>query len=136
MIRDKRGEGGFMEAAVAFSAVTVALTLFLGLLAYTELGDAGDTKELDTEFLERLTIKDGRIVGYDGSHIDRFIERNNLNGAEVKITVAGHLSNASLDERTGIADGNNVSTLAGTFSIHSDDNRTFVASYEVVYWWD
>ena len=136
MIRDKRGEGGFMEAIVAFSAVTVALTLFLGLLAYTELGNAEDTKDLDTEFVEKLTIEDGQIIGYDGSHIDRFIERNRLNGAEVKVTVAGYLSNASLDERTGATDGNNVGTITGTFSIHSDDNRTFVASYEVIYWWD
>ena len=136
MIRDKRGEGGFMEAMVAFSAVTVALTLFLGLLAYSDLGNADDSKELDTEFLERLTIEDGRIVGYDDSHIYRFIERNDLNGAEVKVTVAGHLSDASLDEMTGTTDGNNVGTVTGTFSIHSDDNRTFVASYEVIYWWD
>ena len=136
MIRDKRGEGGFMEAMVAFSAVTVALTLFLGLIAYSDLGNADDSKELDTEFLERLTIEDGRIVGYDGSHIYRFIERNDLNGAEVKVTVAGHLSDASLDEMTGTTDGNNVGTVTGTFSIHSDDNRTFVASYEVIYWWD
>ena len=136
MIRDKRGEGGFMEAIVAFSAVIMALTLFLGLLAYSDLGNADDSKELDTEFLERLTIEDGRIVGYDGSHIYRFIERNDLNGAEVKVTVAGHLSDASLDEMTGTTDGNNVGTVTGTFSIHSDDNRTFVASYEVIYWWD
>ena len=136
MIRGKRGEGGFMEAMVAFSAVTVALTLFLGLLAYTELGNADDTKELDTGFLEKLTIEDGRIAGYDGSHIDRFVERNDLNGAEVKVKVAGHLSDATLDERTGITDGDNVGTVTGTFPIHSDDNRTFVASYEVIYWWD
>ena len=136
MIRDKRGEGGFMEAVVAFSAVTIALTIFLGLLAYSELGIAEGPKELDTEFIEKMTIQNGRIVGYDGSHIDRFVERNGLNGAEVKVSVAGHLSNASLDERTGITDGNNVDTVTGTFSIHSDDNRTFVASYEVIYWWD
>ena len=136
MIRDKRGEGGFMEALVAFSAVTIALTIFRGLLAYSELGIAEDPKELDTEFIEKMTIENGRIVGYDGSHIDKFVERNGLNGAEVKVTVAGHLSNSSLDERTGITDGNNVDTVTGTFSIHSDDNRTFVASYEVIYWWD
>ena len=125
-----------MEAITAFSAVTVALTLFLGLLAYSELGNTDDPKELDTEFLERLTIEDGRIVGYDDSHICRFIERNGLNGAEVKVTVAGHLSDASLDERIRTTDGSNVDTVTGTFSIRSDDNRTFVASYEVIYWWD
>lgn len=121
---------------MAFSAVTIALTIFLGLLAYSDLGNAGDTMEPDTEFMEHLTIENGRIVGYDGSHIGRFVERNGLNGAEVKIAVAGHLSDASLDETVGTTDGNNVDTVRGTFPIRSDDNRTFVASYEVVYWWD
>ena len=125
-----------MEAIVAFSAVTISLTLFLGLLAYSDLENADDTMEPDTEFMEHLTIENGRIVGYDGSHIGRFVERNGLNGAEVKIAVAGHLSDASLDETVGTTDGNNVDTVRGTFPIRSDDNRTFVASYEVVYWWD
>ena len=125
-----------MEAIVAFSAVTIALTIFLGLLAYSDLGNADDTMELDTEFMEHLTIENGRITGFDISHLERFVERNGLNGAEAKVSVAGHLSNASLDETVGTTDGNNVDTVRGTFSIHSDDNRTFVASYEVIYWWD
>ena len=136
MIRDKRGEGGFMEAIVAFSAVTISLTLFLGLLAYSDLENADDTMELDTEFMEHLTIENGRIVGYDGSHIGRFVERNGLNGAEVKIAVAGHLSDASLDDIIGVTEGDNVGTISGTFSVRSDDGMTHVASYEVIYWWD
>jgi len=125
-----------MEAIVAFSAVTISLTLFLGLLAYSDLGIADDTKRLDTEFMESLTIEDGRITGLDISQLERFVERNGLNGAEAKVSVAGHLSDASLDETVGTTDGNNVDTVRGTFPIRSDDNRTFVASYEVVYWWD
>ena len=136
MIRDRRGEGGFMEAIVAFSAVIVALTIFLGLLAYTDLGDSDGLNELNTGFIKDLAIDDGRICNYDGTELCRFVERNGLNGAELKVSVAGDLSDASLDESVGTRDGNNIDTLTGTFRIHADDGRTFVASYEVVYWWD
>ena len=136
MIRNKKGEGGFMEAIIAFAAVTTALTVFLGLLAYSEIGNADSTIDLDTEFIENLTIEDGRFTDYDDSGLRRFIERNDLNGTELKVNVAGHLSDASLDDVIGVTEGNNVGTISGTFSVHSDDGRTFVASYEVVYWWD
>ena len=136
MIRDKRGEGGFMEAIIAFAAVTTALTVFLGLLAYSEIGNADSTIVLDTEFIENLTIEDGRFTDYDDSGLRRFIERNDLNGTELKVDVAGHLSDASVDDVIGVTEGNNVGTISGTFSVHSDDGRTFVASYEVIYWWD
>lgn len=136
MIRDKRGEGGFMEAIIAFAAVTTALTVFLGLLAYSEIGNADSTIVLDTEFIENLTIEDGRFTGYDDSSLHRSIERNDLNGIELKVNVAGHLSDASLDDVIGMTEGNNIGTISGTFSVHSDDGRTFVASYEVIYWWD
>lgn len=136
MIRDKRGEGGFMEAIMAFAAVTAALTVFLGLLAYSELGRTDGTVDLDTEFIENMTIENERFTGYDDSGLHRFIERNGLNGTELKIEVAGHLSDASLDDTIGITEGNNVGTISGTFPVHTDDGRTFVASYEVVYWWD
>lgn len=136
MIRDKRGEGGFIEAIIAFAAVTTALTIFLGLLAYSELGKADSTVDLDTEFIENMTIENGRFAGYDDSNLQRFIERNGLNGTELKITVAGHLSDASVDDTIGVTEGNNVGTISGTFPVHTDDGRTFVASYEVIYWWD
>jgi len=136
MIRDKRGEGGFMEAIIAFAAVTTALTIFLGLLAYSEIGNSDSTIDLDTEFIENMTIENGRFSEYDDSNLYRFIERNGLNGTELRINVAGHLSDASIDDTIGVADGNNVGTMSGTFPVHTDDGRTFVASYEVIYWWD
>lgn len=136
MIRDKRGEGGFMEAIIAFAAVTTALTIFLGLLAYSEIGNSDSTIDLDTEFIENMTIENGRFSEYDDSNLHRFIERNGLNGTELRINVAGHLSDASIDDTIGVADGNNVGTMSGTFPVHTDDGRTFVASYEVIYWWD
>ena len=136
MIRNKRGEGGFMEALVALMMVTIALTAFLGMLAYSEIGESYDEMTLDTGFIEDLRIVNGEITGETEKQLERFVEKNGLNGARLNVKVAGTLSDSSLERNYGTADGNKVGTFTGTFSIGSDDGRTFAASYEVVYWWD
>jgi len=136
MIRDKRGEGGFMEAMVALMMVSIALTAFLGMLAYSEIGESDDTITLETRFIEDLQIVDGEIVGETENQLDRFVEKNGLNGTRLTVKAAGTLSDASLVRTSGTTEGNNVGTFTGTFPIDSDDGRVFAASYEVVYWWD
>ena len=125
-----------MEAMVALMMVTIALTGFLGMLAYSEIGTSDDVVSLDTGFIEDLQIVDGKIVGDTEKQLDRFVEKNGLNGTRLIVKTAGTLSNASMVRSAGTQDGNNVGTITGTFSIGSDDGRTFAASYEVVYWWD
>ena len=125
-----------MEAMVALMMVTIALTAFFGMLAYSEIGGSDDTVTLDTRFIEDLQIVDGKIVGETGKQLDHFVEKNGLNGTRLTVKTAGTLSDASLLRTSGTEDGDNVGTITGTFSIVSDDGRTFAASYEVVYWWD
>ena len=136
MIKNKKGEGGFMEAIIALMMVTVALTAFLGILAYSEIGNTDEDISLDTDFIEDLEIADGRITGETDRELERFIEKNGLNGTRLTVNVAGSLSDASLRWTVGIEEGNNVGTMTGTFPICTDDGRIFAASYEVVYWWD
>ncbi len=136
MIKDKKGIGGFMEAITALMVIIVALTAFLGLLAYSDLGELSKTPTIDTEFIEDLELKDGIITGETAGHLGRYVEKNNLNGARLEVIVAGNLCDASLTDSVGEQDGDNVGTVKGTFPIRSDDGRSFVASYEVVCWWD
>lgn len=136
MIRDKRGEGGFMEAMVALMFVSIALTGFLGLMSYSELGQGNSTVELDTAFIEDMYLKDGEIIGESFPHLDRFVERNGLNGARLYVAVIGNLVDADYHDETGTDEGSNVGSFSGTFPMRSDDGRTYVASYEVIYWWD
>ena len=136
MIRDRKGEGGFMEAITALMVVSVALTAFMGLLAYSEIGDKNDRITLDTEFIEDMELRDGRLCGETHQQLERFVDSNGLNGARLNVSVAGPLSNASLTDNAGIEDGDNIATINGSFPLDSDDGRRFVASYEVVYWWD
>ena len=125
-----------MEAMVALMMVTIALTAFLGMLAYSEIGESDDTITLDTRFIEDLQIVDGKIVGDTEKQLDHFVEKNELNGSRLTVKVAGTISDASLVKTSGTEEGNNVGTFSGSFSINSDDGRVFAASYEVVYWWD
>ena len=135
MIRDRKGIGGYMESLVALMAVTVMLTSFLGMLSYSELGKERSTVELDTDFIEDLKMENGRITG-DTDSLFRFVDKYDLNGARLKVDVSGNLCDASLERSYGTAEGNNADCRTGTFPISSDDGRTFVASYEVVFWWD
>ena len=124
-----------MESLVALMAVTVMLTSFLGMLSYSELGKERNNIELDTDFIEDLKLENGKITGNTDSLI-RFIEKYDLNGARLTVNVTGNLCDASLNKTYGTTDGNNADCRNGTFPISSDDGRTFVASYEVVFWWD
>ena len=124
-----------MESLVALMAVTMMLTSFLGMLSFSELGKERNSIDLDTDFIEELDLENGDIVG-DTDCLIRFMERYGLNGVRVKVVVSGNLCDASLCRTYGITDGNNAESRTGTFPIRSDDGRTFVASYEVVYWWD
>ena len=135
MIKDRKGEGGFLEALSALMIVTVALTSFLGMLSYSELGSAERTTEMDVSFIDGLELRDGKIIGETSSHLEHFIERNSLNGARLCASIAGNDSVCRTDT-AGIADGNNVGSISGTCSIDADSGRTFVLTYEVVYWWD
>ena len=135
MIKDRKGVGGYMESLVALMAVTVMLTSFLGVLSYSELGKERNSIELDTDFIEDLKLEGGKIVG-DTSDLILFIDKYDLNGARIKVDVTGDLCDAILDITYDYADGNNADCRNGTFPISSDDGRTFVASYEVVFWWD
>ncbi len=136
MIKDKRGEGGFMEAMMAFMVVTVAMTAFLGMLAYSDIGHSETHYDLDTGFIEKLELRDGKIVGETDKHLEGFVEKNNYNGAKLIVKIAGDLCDSSLGRSVGRTDGNDIGTISGTFPISSDDGRTFVASYEVIYWWN
>lgn len=125
-----------MEAMVALMFVSIALTGYLGLISYSELGQSSGDPELDTDFIERMCLKDGEITGETSSELDRFVVRNGLNGAILDVAIVGNLTDADYHDAMGLNDGSNIGRITGTFPIPSDDGRTYVAEYEVVYWWD
>lgn len=136
MKMNRRGETGFMGSILAVMVVSVALTAFLGILSYTDLSLQERTFEPDLRFADRLELSEGEITGDYSEEMLRFIERCDLNGVRLKVSVAGPLSDASIDETFGTPSGSNAESRKGTTSISSDDGRTYAASFEVIYWWD
>lgn len=136
MIKDRKGEAGFMEAIIAVMVVSIALTSFLGLLAYSQTGQSVDCFDLNTDFADHLSIENGEIIGDYEKPLNSFMERNDLNGIRFRMDIVGPASDASIDFHIGKKEGLNAQSVNGTASVNSDDGRTYVASYEVIYWWD
>lgn len=134
MIADRKGIGGFMEAMVAMMIVTIAITSFIGLLAYNELPTTDDEIRIDTSYL-RFSVVDGKITGDIQERMERSCERYGLLGITVDIKLIGPLFD---DERTyqcGITDGDNNRIGNGTLRLECDDGSIVLASYRVVQWY-
>ena len=127
-----------MEAILAVMIVSISLTSFLCMLSYSELGQRNNEIVLDTDFIENIDLNDNGFTVDDAVHNEmyRFIDRYGLNGAKLDISIAGGICNSHYDKSYGEEIGNNIGCKSGTFPIRSDDGGSFVAYYEVVYWWD
>ena len=91
MRSDRRGDMGFMEAIVAFMAVSVVLTAFMGALATTTVVTADPTGSLDPgEFTG--VIEDGVFVPGFIEYIDGFAVRGDMDGMLFSRTMSGHVA--------------------------------------------
>lgn len=130
-----RGESGFLDAIIAIMIVSASLTAFLGYLAYAGSGNVEEGPEPDTGFLSGFSISDDRIDGDAGFELGSFMERHDLNGIRLNMYVAGD-RDISFGQSVGDCSGNNVGCKKGTLPLDTDDGRTLVVSFEVIYWWD
>lgn len=127
---DRSGDMGFMEAVVAFMAVTVVLTAFMGALVTTTVVTADPTESLDPgEFSG--TVESGVFVPGFEDYIRGFVDTKGLAGASVSVTVPGGFCSWSEPFIVGDVDGMLFSrSIHGT--VTDDSGRTLPALYEVV----
>lgn len=130
MRSDRRGDMGFMEAMVAFMAVSVVLTAFMGALATTTVVTADPTGSLDPgEFTG--TIEDGVFVPGFVEYIDGFADTRGCDGVTVSVTVPGGFCEEVEPYVRGYMDGMLFSrTMSG--HVADDAGRVLPAFYEVV----
>ncbi len=134
MIADRKGIGGFIEAMLAMMIVTIAITSFIGLLAYNELPASDDEVRVDTSYL-KFSVVDGRITGDIQEGMERSCDRYGLLGITVEVRLIGPLFD---DERTyqcGITNGDNNRIENGTLRLGCDNGSTILASYRVIQWY-
>lgn len=130
MKSDDRGDAGFMEAMVAFMAVSVVLATFLGAVATTAISTADPTSTLDPGGFSG-TIEDGVFVeGFTG-YLSVFVDSNSLRGATVYVTIPGGFCGTPEPVTIGEMDGALYSrTLAGT--VTDGFGRVLPAVFEVI----
>jgi len=129
---NNKGIGGFMEAMMAMMAITITLTAFMGLLAYVHA--IPEEKEIDTSFLNDITIENGKMNGFDGSKAITAASIIDATGIYVSIETIGPALKDSYEFRYG-TQSPRTSSEDGTITIASDDGRTVLAHYEVVIWY-
>ena len=74
MRKDRRGIGGFMGTMVAMMIVTITISAFMAVFAYTNLPEA-EVPGISTDFLKDILVIDGEITGIDDSYVVEESER-------------------------------------------------------------
>ncbi len=129
MRMDKRAEGSFAETMMAMMVVTVALTVFMSVFAYS-LSTDEEEQRISTDFLDSLRVEDGEITGIDESYVQEECVRKGYTSMVIRIETAGDINKASLS--LGGSSDSDFTFVRGTTSIPCDDGTTVLASYEVV----
>ena len=130
MRSDRRGDMGFMEAMVAFMAVTVMLTAFMGVLATTMVVTADPTESLDPGEFTGTIEPDGFSSGFT-EYVSVFVDTHGLRGAAVTVTVLGGFCPDTGTFTVGDMDGMLYSrSIPGL--VTDDSGRVLPAVYEVV----
>lgn len=134
MKMNNKAESGFMEAMAAVMIVTVTLTAFIGLLTYTSISDTSETIDIETAYLNKLSIKSEKIVGNIQNDLQEQVDINEYKSIRLTVKIIGLVSDDTFIISAGEKTTNNVASKTGTITLQSDDGRRLAASYEVVVW--
>ena len=129
MRMDRKAEGSFAETMMAMMIVTVALTVFMTVFAYS-LNTEDREQPISTDFTHSLRYEDGEIIGIDESYVEEECTRRGYSSMVIRIEIAGSMNSASL--LLGSLSESDFSFVRGTVCIPCDDGTTVAANYEVV----
>ncbi len=119
-----------METMVAMMIVTIALSAFMTMFAYSHVPEQG-TPEISTDFLEGLGLNDGSITGLDENYPKEESERRGYRSMTICIKVVGTINDIELNIGESTAGCDQIIDN-GTFMIHGEDGARYAAAYEVI----
>lgn len=126
---DSRGDAGFMETMVAFMAVTVVLTGFMGVMAVVSVVPEDPTESLDSDEFSG-TIEEGTFVPGFMGYIEGLVWSDGLEGVSVMVDIPG-FGGESGPYVVGSLDGSlHGRTFAGT--VTDGFGRSVPAVFEVM----
>jgi hypothetical protein len=127
----KNAEGGFMEAIAAMMVVTVALSMFLGVIA-TAGSQEQSIPEIRTDYLDKLSVSDGAVVGDVSYDMEMQMDFAGFSCIRLRAHVAG---GGEVYERTaGTPSEGDVLCETGSILLKDDKGRSVPVVYEVAVW--
>lgn len=124
-----RAEGSFAETLMAMMVVTIALTAFMAVFAYSLNANERETP-VSTSFVNSLRIEDGQIVGIDESYITEECTRKGYSSMVITLETAGPFGHAYL--RLGESSDSDFGYARDTVTVPCDDGTRAALTYEVV----
>ncbi len=125
----RRGDMGFAEAIIAFMAVTVVLSAYLGLAVHVQPSVSDPASGLSEEMFTG-TVSDGVFIPSYTDSLGDFLDASGCRGISVSVTVPGGFCDGIPPVTVGSMDGpTSARTFSGTVS--DDKGRTFPAFFEV-----
>ncbi|NLN71791.1 MAG: hypothetical protein GX137_03250 [Thermoplasmatales archaeon] len=127
----RNAEGGFMEAVAAMMVVTVALSMFLGVLANADLREQR-MPDIRTDYIEGLSVSDGIVVGDVSAEMEVQKDFAGFSCIRLRAHVAGE---TEVYERTaGAPTEGDVLCATGSMLLLDDMGRRVPVIYEVAVW--
>ena len=128
---DIRGDMGFLEATLAFMAVMVALTAFLGAVAVLASSETEDDLRFDMNAL-RGNVEDGRFEPYYEDYLQEYLDATGRRYVRVEATVPGGFCEAASVVQAGTDPGSGYTSAFHTSVVGCDGGRVVPAMYKVV----
>lgn len=127
---NRKGDIGFPEAIMAVMIVTLVLSIYVGVFAFTSANDPEDDPVVDRDLTDGLIIENQKITGNMTEKITASCERNGYRGIMIRCHAPGDLNIEPLEYQIGTMDGD-VSGERFLKTIPSDDGRAIPVIVEM-----
>ncbi len=125
----RRGDMGFAEAIIAFMAVTVVLSAYLGLAVQVQPAVSDPADDLDGDMFTG-TVSEGKFVPDYLDDLPAVLDSGKYRGISVAVSIAGGFCEAPPPATFGSMDGD-ASSVTFSSMVSDDKGRTFPAFFEV-----
>lgn len=130
MRMNRRAEGSFAETMVAMMVVTIALSAFMSVFAYSlHTADDGD-QYISTDFTDGISISDGEFSGIDEDYVSEECARRGYASMVIVLETAGGVDHVYL--KLGTSSDTDFTFTKGSFIAPCDDGSQVIVNYEVV----
>jgi hypothetical protein len=127
---NKRGDLGFPEAIMAAMAVTLSLTLYMGVVVLSAAEEEDSFATVDHRIFSDLSLSDGEVAGDIEMRLIAEMERHGYKGITFICEVPGELGFEGKRTTIGNMEGR-ISSERFVFLLNSSDGRQIPAMIEV-----